>query len=314
MLRHAITLAALLSPVVVIGAQQGCGDEPLPQDICSWLADGNNCYTRFANDVGTQCGTEFVAGNDPLASATGSFAVREELETCVRFKGGLVKFDPPLDLAAFPLQSVSFKMLDKKAGDCGAGSFSNELNYSVTIAPVDRFDAGGSAPPDGGPLADHITGGTFTASSPDGRQTFDVSCPGGTESHNFNLLVLKKCQQYEPFLPHAVLDSSPGVPELTGSDPPQIAQPGFVRLRVVYPPTDPLAPGATTRVVEYFNCLIPPPPAPCKDGVRNGDETDVDCGGSCPSTCAEGQGCNVGTDCSSGVCGFNGGIQQCLAG
>jgi hypothetical protein len=45
------------------------------------------------------------------------------------------------------------------------------------------------------------------------------------------------------------------------------------------------------------------PPAPtCNDGVKNGNETDVDCGGpSCPK-CANGKACAVATDCASGVC------------
>src|SRR4029079_4445692 len=45
--------------------------------------------------------------------------------------------------------------------------------------------------------------------------------------------------------------------------------------------------------------------ASCIDGVRNGTETDVDCGGNC-NACADGQHCSVYTDCSivcvSGIC------------
>jgi hypothetical protein len=41
--------------------------------------------------------------------------------------------------------------------------------------------------------------------------------------------------------------------------------------------------------------------ASCADTVQNGDETDVDCGGSCPP-CANDDGCLVGDDCSSGFC------------
>ena len=40
----------------------------------------------------------------------------------------------------------------------------------------------------------------------------------------------------------------------------------------------------------------------CADGVKNGDETDVDCGGSC-GVCAEGSACAAATDCASGYCG-----------
>jgi len=42
--------------------------------------------------------------------------------------------------------------------------------------------------------------------------------------------------------------------------------------------------------------------APPADGTKNGDETDVDCGGSRPEKCADGKGCKIGGDCQSGVC------------
>jgi hypothetical protein len=48
-----------------------------------------------------------------------------------------------------------------------------------------------------------------------------------------------------------------------------------------------------------FVCAAPVPS--CTDGVRNGDETDVDCGGGC-APCAEGKGCLANTDCLSGSC------------
>ncbi|MFO0590653.1 MAG: hypothetical protein U0441_24130 [Polyangiaceae bacterium] len=42
-------------------------------------------------------------------------------------------------------------------------------------------------------------------------------------------------------------------------------------------------------------------PASCNDGVKNGDETAVDCGGSC-NGCDTGQPCGVAGDCYNGVC------------
>jgi hypothetical protein len=49
-------------------------------------------------------------------------------------------------------------------------------------------------------------------------------------------------------------------------------------------------------------CQVPT----CSDGVRNGSETDVDCGGpGCPD-CGLGEDCDVAGDCASGVCGANG--------
>ena len=42
----------------------------------------------------------------------------------------------------------------------------------------------------------------------------------------------------------------------------------------------------------------------CSDGVLSGDETDVDCGGSC-SPCAGGLSCNTNRDCTSYACNAN---------
>ena len=39
----------------------------------------------------------------------------------------------------------------------------------------------------------------------------------------------------------------------------------------------------------------------CDDEIQNGDETGVDCGGSC-SSCSTGLACVVAADCESGVC------------
>src|SRR5260221_4644152 len=42
----------------------------------------------------------------------------------------------------------------------------------------------------------------------------------------------------------------------------------------------------------------------CTDQVKNGNETDIDCGGMCAPTlkCGDGKGCSVAGDCQSGVC------------
>lgn len=41
----------------------------------------------------------------------------------------------------------------------------------------------------------------------------------------------------------------------------------------------------------------------CRDGRVSGTETDVDCGGSCNTTCLPGKHCKVGTDCRTRHCG-----------
>jgi len=39
----------------------------------------------------------------------------------------------------------------------------------------------------------------------------------------------------------------------------------------------------------------------CFDGIKNGDESDIDCGGSCRN-CGDGKDCNSNTDCTSQLC------------
>jgi len=45
-------------------------------------------------------------------------------------------------------------------------------------------------------------------------------------------------------------------------------------------------------------CAVPS----CTDTVKNGMETDADCGGACTAKCADGKMCALATDCASGVC------------
>jgi len=54
-------------------------------------------------------------------------------------------------------------------------------------------------------------------------------------------------------------------------------------------------------------CDAVDPPA-CDDGVQNGEESDLDCGGNC-APCANGEGCSADTDCTSGYC--DQGTSQC---
>jgi hypothetical protein len=67
--------------------------------------------------------------------------------------------------------------------------------------------------------------------------------------------------------------------------------------------------GAATNTCEdtvgtnTFTQCQPPAPDSCLDGVKDGVETDVDCGKFCNVHCAVGQTCISGNDCASGLCG-----------
>ncbi len=54
-------------------------------------------------------------------------------------------------------------------------------------------------------------------------------------------------------------------------------------------------------------------PISCKDGVKNGAETDLDCGGNCPS-CGYMQACIKSTDCKGASCISNICVESCIDG
>ena len=43
-------------------------------------------------------------------------------------------------------------------------------------------------------------------------------------------------------------------------------------------------------------------PGNCSDGIKNGTESDVDCGGDCPLACGDGRACATRNDCQSLMC------------
>ncbi len=56
-------------------------------------------------------------------------------------------------------------------------------------------------------------------------------------------------------------------------------------------------------VCQNHTCVTPPPPAAsCTDNIKNGAETDVDCGGPVCSPCDDGQTCVGQSDCKSDEC------------
>ena len=63
--------------------------------------------------------------------------------------------------------------------------------------------------------------------------------------------------------------------------------------------------GICNKTIIYYGQLGKCQSATCTDGIKNGAETDVDCGGPCPSTCANGKVCSVNGDCASGICTSN---------
>ncbi|MFO0615520.1 MAG: hypothetical protein U0414_23200 [Polyangiaceae bacterium] len=305
-------------------AAHGCNssDEPPIEDYCSWLAHEDNCFRLYGEDVLTTTPTAPRCTNLSKAAAfdgklqTGSFQTRATLDKCFMTEGGAVTFDPPIDLAALPIVSdVVIKMTNADESDCG----------TVTWADVDRFtiDIKPDVNADGGALTeDQVSGGVFFFQRKVGRKTVSTSCPSG-ESHYFDLFQIAKCPDLTNVQPRAELNivsgglRADGTPAQPGDDP-LLTKTGSISLKIFYQPTTGALSGAQSAGVEYFKCFIPPPPERCADGIQNGDETDVDCGGKSTTgmsgpcdRCEDGAKCIENSDCVSGKCESKMGVRKC---
>jgi hypothetical protein len=304
-MRRFVALAAILLPAsaVLVYGCDNTSEEPEVEDLCGWLGDPANCYRKFAQDIDERCG---AVGE--LRSAEGSFALREELEECILFtqngaayQGGVIQFEPPLDLVALtdptPIEPYvqNIKFLSDQGTTCGTARFTDKYDFSIAITGDPLPDAG--AVPE-----DLVEGGAYDQAFVEGRETFNTTCPG-EETHYFDRVQITKCREYEDILPHAELDLNPGA----------VGIPGVVRFRVYYPPPEGELSGAAPYTIEYFQCIIPPPPGPCEDELQNGNETDVDCGGpDCGRACGENQKCAADTDCTDGLtCQLEEGLRKC---
>ncbi|KYG07441.1 hypothetical protein BE21_02400 [Sorangium cellulosum] len=314
-MRRYVLLAAAVAPILAVTAAvtvPGCGEEF--ENICEFLDDSSSCYHAFQTETDAQCWTK-GEGEGPI----GNFASRDKLDVCFLKDGGQIVFDPPLDIAAFPPTSVSFKRLNAQAEECGSVAFSGEFSYSVTAqVPCSQnlVDAGVEECEDAGADGTVKVGRTLTLTTPEGRSTLDVSCAGG-KSHHFNRVDIQECAdtRQDRLQPRAVLEAS------AGNQPPPQPPPdggptmtelyeGSVKLRIYYPRSGATVENKETKkkdvelspdVVEYFDCRIPPPAPLCLNGQKDGLETDIDCGGTlCTKRCAEGQSCAQDSDCDGG--------------
>lgn len=290
LVRGLVLGAGMLSSGVFLG--YGCDSATQFDDLCGWLADPQNCYREFFIDVGARCGAADVKA--------GQFLARDKLDLCILTEGGQVVVEPPIDLANPPpdnLEPITFKLINSDATECGKIEFGAKYDFSITING-DPPPADGSDPPESA-----VEGGTFSMRGGDSSDILETSCPGSTGSFTFDRLQVTRCDQYEDILPHAEIDFNAG----------GIDQAGVIRLYVYYPPQEGELSGAAPVPVNYFECIIPPAPQPCQNGVKDGSETDVDCGGSfCPTKCQDSQSCISDSDCASNVCGLVMGIKMCI--
>lgn len=295
LVRSAIVGGALL-PLPTLFAY-GCDSPTQFDDLCGWVRDPNNCYREFFIDVGATCG---VVGT----TKPGEFAARDKLGECFLAEGGIVVFEPPLSLTAEPgsgEEPQKVKLINPDQTECGQIEFRAKYDFSVLIDGDPLPDAGVDA--DDLP-EEFLEGGIFDMKGGKAGDSLAVTCPDGS-AFNFNRLQITRCDEYEQILPHVEIEYNPGGIETTG----------VVRLNVFYPPVEGELANAQPEVVNYFECFIPGGPPPCENGVKDGAETDIDCGGGfCTARCDDGQICNSDDDCGSGSCIIDMGLKKCAGG
>src|SRR5687767_11146986 len=95
---------ALALPFTVLLWMHGCSTEASEvENLCGWLGDPENCFIQFYRDVDPGCGTHGRG-----SARFGSFSGRDKLDQCFLVEGGIMVFDPPLDMAAFPPAAGKF--------------------------------------------------------------------------------------------------------------------------------------------------------------------------------------------------------------
>ncbi len=325
-MRFRSLLVACALPLAATGTVYGCSGNPAPEDLCRWLQDPNavNCVADFHDDIQAKCGAV------DSATVAGTFATRNTLDMCVLSSGGAITFDPPLEINLPPTgMPITMKLTNADGTACGEIAYTSAFSWSFRVGEL-PIGTSGNIP---GSSSAATTGAGGGASSGDasyskgtiavtrlGGDTIQVACPAkdvhtaeqvvAPESHIFNLnQVLSStpengCPEYAQIIPQAIFEVDPG----------GVKRDGALRLRIQYPPlvteggaggaggatastsTGGAKPTVAPEVVYYFDCTIPGALEVCANGIKDGNEVDVDCGGpettpGCPVRCGGGQQC-----------------------
>lgn len=290
----------LLSPLalaVVATSFGGCNQEEEVDNLCLFLKDQDSCYQEFLKTIGTQCTMESIVGD---------FSSPYMLDSCA-FSGASppdgvvtqVTFEPPIEMAKLSSYTGGIATLSINGTQCGVIEFDREDKVSVAldVYPV-------LPDPD---VPCETSGAQFCGSSysniplvdetPTQSQTLmKTTCPDGTSFTFDRIQVDQQCADQAGFLPKAKLIVMPNGVDLAGK----------LTLAIQY----------TTDIKRtYVQCNIPPQPPPCENGIKDGLETDVDCGGgSCATKCENDKSCLNNSDCASDNCQVVAGIRKCQPG
>lgn len=265
-MRRRLLFVVALVPLAAAVSAHGCSSEPPFESACAWLADPENCFREFREDMLTTASkdchfegdapTEVGADSaNPKGVANGVFLKRAALDVCIINGGGSVVFDPPIDPTMYPLDPLAtpptytIKLMRGDATECGVASYTSPHGFSITL----------DAPPDAGTTAVGQTDAAAPAATIDsddkdggvpypygtyaqvigaGRDAYDVMCPSG-EAHHFNLNEIvgplaadgvthvSGCSGFAAVNPQARLQIDPGGVDVNGA----------VSFAINFPPT-----------------------------------------------------------------------------
>lgn len=240
--------------------------------LCGYPDSGSKC-----DDTNATCESAPWCDPDPFV---GNCEVGRE---CYDYDGAIATFVPECVCAAGNPAIVPQPVVPRwrealNAIDLITQTYAGRVNFGLSIYPRPNLSP---SVPDGCGLDCNW----FTCSGGMNTTAGTIDAPmGASNSFIMQKLGLTAPGGGTPTAPtlRAVL----GLPDRGGLDDPE-------RANAVLLVTD----GEPIGDSEEISVCAPP----CNDGTQDGDETGVDCGGSC-SPCEDGLACAVADDCQSGVC------------
>lgn len=291
--RHFLLLPPLALVLVPV-AFGGCNQEEELDNLCLFLKDEESCYRNFLTDIGTRCTMD--------ATIAGTFDLPDVLERCTVSAVNLpadavtqIQFDPPIEMNKLPYTGGNVKLLINGT-QCGTIDFGPNEKVGVALDVYPQL-----TDPEAPCVASdtQFCGSSFSntpiipETANESSTVMTTKCGDGSTFTFDRFQVEQQCPDQALFVPNAKLLLMPN----------GIDKPGLLQLSIQYTPT---------QSALYVNCTIPGQLPPCANGVKDGVETDIDCGGAvCATRCGTDQACISGTDCVSGKCGVVAGLKKC---
>jgi hypothetical protein len=341
-------LLFLLAPLalgIIPITYAGCNTVEQLDNLCLFLKDDQSCYRNFLTDIGEQCTMSTFVGTfdtrDSLSKCTLTDAnVPANIVT-------QVDFDPPIELTQLPYTGGSAK-LTINGVQCGIIEFGADEKLSVALDVYPQLtDPEAVCETSATQFCGSSFSNTpiVPESSNQSDMLMNTKCPDGTTFKFDRRQIEQQCPDQAGIVPKAKLVIVPNGVGNDGSVTLSIKYSPdktltYVTCKILgqlplcangekdgvetdvdcgggvcgkcqsdqacIGATD-CASGLCAVVAGLKKCALP---AYCTNLVKDGTETDVNCGGLC-NGCETNMGCLVDADCLSGMCDTSAGLNKC---